>query len=122
MNQKRTLLLAIGLIALVLLPLGLALSGAWNPQNANASLTDEFKCVFVPAEMSAGSSNWKRIDGFKLSNKMENALEDLAAEGYKVISIAPINQGRMVTANMSEASWGAGYSTTQGMLISAQKP
>jgi hypothetical protein len=100
----------------------LALGGILANKSAQASLTDQFRCVIVPTLVAAEGSDWKRIDDRKLVFEMEEALEDLAVAGYEVIDIAPITRGPIESQEFNDAEWTGGYGMTQGLLITAEKP
>ncbi len=71
-----------------------------------------------------------RIDGARLSQDTELALNQLEAEGFEVLSITPVISGNYSWTNYSKssvnsgaastcASWG--YSVTEGVIVTARK-
>lgn len=76
-----------------------------------------FKSVFVPASKSYDfGEEKKQIDGDDFAQAIDDACNTLDIEGYKVLSITPINDGHY--EEQYRASYG--FSCTSGVIITAQ--
>jgi hypothetical protein len=72
-----------------------------------------------------GSSDCE-IDGQRLADDIQTAVQTLNSEGYSVTSITPVTSGRYNYEYKDKGqyggySYGYGYSITEGMVIIGQK-
>lgn len=81
----------------------------------------------IPKEKIKYEANHKYsdclVDGHKLSEDVEEAINQLSKENFKVVSITPITSGSYeVFSGLSNYNgYGYGFSYTEGMLIYAEK-
>lgn len=95
------------------------------------------KTVWIESQFQQGKQEQElMVNGSKLANDTENALNELELDGYELVSITPILSGRygyvkfdgrVTTGFMSKptispdtcASWG--YSVTDGLIVVGRK-
>jgi hypothetical protein len=62
------------------------------------------------------------IDGQRLQADTQAVVENLNTEGYEVVSITAISSGRHTSREaVAGASWGYGYSLTEGVIVLARQ-
>ena len=81
-----------------------------------------YKTVFVKSKKDVRRSTFDRlrsvkIVGDKFAEEVEKAVNELAAQGYEVVSITAVSSGS--SANVGTGGWGFSY--TDGVMVTAKK-
>jgi hypothetical protein len=124
--MRRRLLAVISLLAV----LGFSLTWALAQEGrAEAPKGAQYKVVFVPAPPAAATGPGKMVTGTEGKNfarDMEKAIQDLARQGYRVVSVVEVTQGaynyegvqpKDSSQSASAMAYGFGFSYTAGVNI-----
>lgn len=67
----------------------------------------------------------REVDGIRLAEDLQQAIEKLNSEGYEVISVTPVTSGdynwKYSAAAQASYGYGYGFSYTEGLIVVGRK-